>query len=71
MAIGSHSNETTFEQWDSSCSTPTDEYSEPHDAWKHNHVKLTTGEQTSRQSRTSELLYRHTVVCMAFRNAIV
>ncbi|KAI4711439.1 hypothetical protein J4E89_004004 [Alternaria sp. Ai002NY15] len=42
MTAGSHPNETTFDKWDSSCSTPTDEYSEPGGAWKHDHIRLNT-----------------------------
>ncbi|KAI4959464.1 hypothetical protein J4E86_003186 [Alternaria arbusti] len=42
MAAGSHPNETTFDKWDSSCSTPTDEYSEPGGAWKQDNIRLNT-----------------------------
>jgi len=71
MAAGSHPNETTFDKWDSSCSTPTDEYSEPGGAWKHDHIRLNTGKHIAEQGCTSELLYHRTVVCMALRSAMV
>jgi hypothetical protein len=70
MIVGSHQDETEFEKWGSPCSTPTDEYSKPCGAWKHNHIRLNTGEQVLWQRHTFKLPCRHPVRYVVLHTAM-